>query len=164
VAQLIAAGGHAGAGKDYVLEHLLPYHAGQGGTWMISGFGDLVRRELKILDPKQFRAEQQAHGQFRRKQDPNYWTKRAIEWAEWAETIGGATAVGFTGVRFENEVEQLQDAGFRVGLVEAPLEVRLARLEARDGRPWTEAELNDVTETSLDLIPRWRWDWIWLNA
>jgi hypothetical protein len=164
VAQLIATGGKAGAGKDYVLEHLLPYEVGQGGTWMISGFGDLVRRELNILDPKEHRQWQQQHGQMRRKQDPNYWIKRAIEWAEWATTIGGAKAAGVTGVRFENEIEQIQDAGFRVGLVEAPLEVRLVRLEKRDGRAWTEAELNDVTETSLDLIPRWRWNFIWDNS
>jgi len=164
VVELIAAGGKAGAGKDYILEHLLPYHAGQDVTWMISGFGDLVRRELGIKDPKENRPAQQFYGQFRRQQDENYWTKKAVEWAEWATTIGGATAVGFSGVRFENEIEVLQDAGFRVGLVEAPLEVRLARLRERDGRPWTEAELNDITETNLDLIPHWRWDWVWDNS
>lgn len=157
----IATGGKAGAGKDYILDRLLPYEAGQRGVWMKSGFGDLVRAELPRGAGRRM---QQLRGQIRRQQDEDYWIKKAIEWAEWATTIGGASVVGFTGVRFENEIIVLQDAGFRVGLVEAPLEVRLQRLEVRDGRPWTKEELNDVTETSLDLIPRWHWDFVWQNS
>lgn len=160
---LIAAGGKAGAGKDYILEHLTQYHAGQSGIVRIGGFGDLVRRELRemfaIPDPS--RREQQIHGQRRRQEDQDYWPKRAVEWAN---GFRDDIVVGFTGVRFLNEVAVLQDGGLRVGLVEAPLEVRKARLEARDGRPWTAEELNDVTETSLDQIPRSAWDWIWNNG
>jgi hypothetical protein len=164
VRQLIAVGGKAGAGKDWILDRLLAYEAGQHGVTMKSGFGDLVRHELGIKDPKQYRDKQQAHGQLRRAQDEDYWTKKAVEWGDWATTIGGADMAGFTGVRFENELDVLKDGGFYLVLVEAPSLVREARLRQRDGRWWTQEELNHPTETALDLIPRWKWDAIIWNA
>lgn len=161
--QLIATGGRAGAGKDYILDRLLRYEAGQGGVVMKSGFGDLVRAELGIVDPKVHRQWQQQHGQLRRQQDENYWTEKAVEWGTWATTIGGASVAGITGVRFENELDVLKAGGFYLVLVEARMTTRLRRLRERDGRSWTWNELNDVTETSLDLIPREKWDVIWDN-
>lgn len=158
----IAAGGKAGAGKDFILMKLVRYHAGQNGLFAIAGFGDLVRAELLglgVIGPT--RREQQVHGQKRRQENKDYWTYRAIQWAD---SLPYGTVVGFSGVRFENEIYTLKYGGFRVGLVEAPESVRRQRLTARDGRSWTEEELNDVTETSLDTIPRSLWDFVWDNS
>lgn len=158
--RLIATGGRAGAGKDYVLERLLRYEAGQGGTTKISGFGDLVRSELRTGASRRL---QQIHGQLRRQQDEDYWTFKAIEWGV-SVLNRGHDAAGITGVRFLNEIEVLREGGFYLVLVEAPEEVRYNRLFHRDGRGWTKEELNDVTETSLDLIPREAWDAVWDNS
>lgn len=158
--QLIATGGKAGAGKDWVLDRLLDYEAGQHGTVQKSGFGDLIRAELPEWAD---RAAQQQWGQLRRQQDEDYWTKKAVEWAY--QGLGkGLDVVGFTGVRFLNEIAILRQGGFYLVLVEAPEEVRKRRLFERDGRWWTDAELNHVTETSLDQIPREAWDAIIWNA
>lgn len=159
---MIATGGKAGAGKDHILDMLLAYEAGQEGTTLKSGFGNLVRDELGIFDPKQDRAKQQAHGQIRRAQDVNYWTVRAVEWGH-KGLAKGLDVVGFTGVRFLNEINILRAGGFYLVLVEAPEEVRKRRLFERDGRWWTDAELNHRTETALDEIPREAWDAIIWN-
>jgi len=159
---MIATGGKAGAGKNYILERLCQYHAGQNGPFAIAEFGDLVRAELQaegFRDPP--RKMQQSHGQMRRQENEKYWIYRALRWVD---GLPPHVVVGFTGVRFENELEALKYGGFKVGLIEAPLEVRRLRLYRRDGRWWTDEELNHVTETSLDLIPHSRWDFVWDNS
>lgn len=161
--RLIATGGKAGAGKDHVLEMLLAYEAGYGGSWVKSGFGDLVRMELGITDPNQDRPLQQSHGQMRRAQDENYWTKKAVEWS-YKMLDTGIDVVGFSGIRFLNEIKILQLSSFYVVLVEAPEAVRYQRLHNRDGRWWTNAELNHSTETALDKIPRETWNAIIWNG
>lgn len=160
---LIATGGKAGAGKDHVLDMLLAYEVGQGGDWIKAGFGDLVRAELRITDPKERRDLQQAHGQLRRAEDENYWTKKAVKWGFLA-ILQGHDAAGFTGVRFENEIDVLKTNGFYMVLVEAPEDVRKRRLYERDGRWWSYEELNHPTETALDTIPREKWDAIIWNG
>ena len=161
--RLIATGGKAGSGKDHILDMLLAYEAGQEGRTVKSGFGDLIRMELGITDPKQDRARQQAHGLLRRAQDENYWTKKAVEWGH-EGLAKGLDVVGIAGVRFLNEIEILRAGGFYLVLVEAPEEVRKRRLFERDGRWWTDAELNHHTETALDEIPRKAWDAVIRNG
>jgi hypothetical protein len=161
----IATGGKAGAGKDFILKILTQYEAMAGRRArpvVIGGFGDLVRADwLEVHGRPAAREEQQDWGQLRRTQSEDYWLRAAVRWAD---SFGGDAVVGFSGVRFPNELSYLQDHDFRVGLVEAPKHVRVQRLFNRDGYVWSEEKLNHITETSLDLIPRDLWDFIVVNG
>lgn len=157
----IATGGKAGAGKDFVLNILTQYRAGNGRSSrpvVIGGFGLLVREDyLEFHGRVGEREDWQNWGQLRRGQDEDYWLKAAVRWAD---SFGGDAVIGFSGVRFSNELSFLQDHGFKVGLVRAPKIVRIQRLLRRDGYIWSDEELNHSTETSLDLIPLDAWDFV----
>lgn len=161
----IATGGRAGAGKDFILNILTQYQAGNGRSARpvaISGFGNLVKADyVETFKRLGTRADWQSWGQLRRAQSEDYWLRAAVRWAD---SLGGDCVVGFSGVRFPNELSFLQDNGFRVGLVQAPKEVRVKRLYERDGYVWSEEKLNHVTETSLDLIPLDLWDFVISNG
>lgn len=157
----IATGGRAGAGKDFILKILTQYKAGNGRSARpvaISGFGDLVKADfLEHFKRVGERADWQSWGQLRRAQSEDYWLTAAVRWAD---SLGGDCVVGFSGVRFPNELSFLQDHDFRVGLIRAPKHVRTNRLYERDGYWWPEEKLNHITETSLDLIPLDQWNFI----
>lgn len=157
----IATGGKAGAGKDFVLSILVQYHARQGKAARpatIGGFGNLVRMDWnKVHQTSGTREDWQRWGQLRRAQDEEFWLKAAVTWAD---GFGPDTIIGFSGVRFENELTYLQANGFLVGLVRAPELVRVKRLYRRDGRWWTDEELKHRTETALDEIPLDLWDFV----
>ena len=157
----IATGGKAGAGKDFVLNILVQYHAGNGRSArpvVIGGFGLLVKADfMGRFDRLGERKDWQEWGQLRRREDEAYWLKAAVRWAD---SQGGDAVIGFSGVRFENELTFLQEHGFKVGLVRAPKGVRQTRLLRRDGYVWPDEKLNHPTETALDLIPDHLWDFV----
>lgn len=158
----IATGGKAGAGKDFILKILTQYEAMAGRPMAISGFGSLVKADfLNHFKRVGERADWQSWGQLRCGQSEDYWLRAAVRWAD---SLGGDAVVGFSGVRFPNELSYLQDHGFRVGLVAAPQHVRVKRLYERNGYFWPDEKLNHITETSLDLIPLDQWDFIVKNA
>lgn len=161
----IATGGRAGAGKDFILGILTQYQAMNGRRRrpvVIGGFGLLVKEDfLETNGQPGERADWQSWGQLRRGQSEDYWLRAAVKWAE---RQGGDAVIGFSGVRFPNELSYLQDHGFRVGLVRAPEHVRIKRLYERDGYFWPREKLDHVTETSLDLIPDHCWDFIIENG
>lgn len=161
----IAIGGKAGAGKDFILHILAQYHAmnsRRARPVAMGGFGDLVREDFRNRFKRPGnRADWQSWGELRRAQSEDYWLRAAVRWAD---SLGGDCVVSLSGVRFPNELSFLQDADFRVGLVQAPKEVRIQRLLQRDGYAWSDEKLNHITETSLDLIPLEQWDFVIENG
>jgi hypothetical protein len=159
----IALAGKAGAGKDHVLSFLTQFAAGQGRTIHISGFGDLVRSHWMELHGNRVptRTDLQKLSAERRESDYNFWIKRAQDWARTFDL--DRTVLGFTGVRYHNELDGLREVGFSVGLVLASDQDREHRLYHRDGRWWKQHELNHITERGLDEISLPEWDFVIQN-
>lgn len=87
----------------------------------------------------------------RRRQDSDYWVKRAMVPA--VEAISRGQSVYFTDVRFANEVEWAQRLGFFVVRLEVSPEVQHARHVLRDGTEPNPDTLTHPSETSLDGYP-----------
>lgn len=85
---------------------------------------------------------------FRRKQDPDYWVKIAVQRAEQEITAGNFPY--FTDARFPNEVSGLSSIGGLSVRLEVTPEEQARRLQERDGRVPDPAELSHVSETALD--------------
>lgn len=84
----------------------------------------------------------------RRKQDDNYWVKRALRDA--VASIAHGNSVYFTDVRFPNEVEWAQRLGFPVIRLEVDHETQRQRHVHRDGSEPDAQALRHPSETSLD--------------
>lgn len=63
-------------------------------------------------------------------------------------------------VRFVNELERLQAAGWFMVYCAVPNAIRARRLEADYGRSLTAEERNHPSERSLDQIPATAWDYV----
>lgn len=63
-------------------------------------------------------------------------------------------------MRFVNELERLQQAGWFMVYCAVPNAIRARRLEADYGRPLTAEERNHPSERSLDQIPATAWDYV----
>ena len=134
--------GKAGAGKSEVVKHLVDQHGFI--DYELSGKIKAVAEDLFGLTTKN-RAFLQQLGAKMRELDPEVWIKyvaREIEWEEPKRAVVQA-------VRYRNEYDYFRDCGFKAVLVTAPLSVRLARLERRDGTAQTNT-LGHISETDLD--------------
>lgn len=81
----------------------------------------------------------------------------------WVESMVSRGAVAEPGVwavvddlRFHNEARALRDRGFALVRCVCPDEIRLGRLQARDGALPPKSELTHCSETALD---DWAWDY-----
>lgn len=88
---------------------------------------------------------------FRRKQDPDFWVKLAVQRAE--QEISEGRFPYFTDARFPNEVSGLAAIGGVSVRLDVSPEEQARRLQARDGRVPDPAELAHVSETALDDYP-----------
>lgn len=84
----------------------------------------------------------------RRVQDSEYFVKRSLRDA--IVTASSGKSVYYTDIRFPNEVEYAQAAGFFVARLEISPETQLRRLQLRDGLDADTSTLNHVSETILD--------------
>lgn len=88
----------------------------------------------------------------RRKQDPDYWVKRlvndVIEFIAYSKKSESIAYV--SDVRFPNEAQSIVDMGGVIVRLHVDEDIRVSRIEKRDGRTPTKEELNHVSETSLD--------------
>lgn len=84
----------------------------------------------------------------RRASDPDYWVKQAMR--EVVERLAQDTPVYVTDARFVNEVEPAKDLGFLAVRLEVSLDVRAARLYARDGLAIDPAAENHPSEKDLE--------------
>jgi dephospho-CoA kinase len=138
--------GNMGAGKDYVFDVIKEYSSFEV---IRVAFADGVRDEVAEvfnLSVEQYNDAfrkpysdgvrfvlQQWGTEFRRAQDDLYWVKRGIQRAYEIEGVyAEGLLVVFTDVRFANEAYAINEVGGKVIRVEAPTEVRNARLEGRD--------------------------------
>jgi len=83
----------------------------------------------------------------RRASDPDYWVKQAMR--EVVERLADDLPVYVTDARFINEVEPAKDLGFLAVRLEVALDVRAARLYARDGLTIDPASENHPSEMEL---------------
>lgn len=84
----------------------------------------------------------------RRAGDPDYWVKQAMR--DVVEHLADDTAVYVTDARFINEVEPAKNLGFLAVRLEVALDVRAARLHARDGLSIDPASENHPSERELE--------------
>jgi hypothetical protein len=84
----------------------------------------------------------------RRASDSDYWVKQAMH--EVIEHLAAGTPVYVTDARFINEVEPAKSLGFLAVRLEVELEVRAARLHARDGLSIDPAAENHPSEKELE--------------
>lgn len=85
---------------------------------------------------------------FRRKQDPDYWVKIAVQRA--SDEIAAGRFPYFTDARFPNEVDGLSAIGGLSVRLDVEPQEQLRRLQERDGRAPNPAELTHLSETALD--------------
>jgi hypothetical protein len=116
----ISLSGYMRSGKDSIAKHL------QGAfgyrTW---GFARALKEEVAVAvgcdatdlehEPlrTQIRPVLQVWGtEFRRAQDPNYWTKKVANWLNNREDDKHRRPIVFTDTRFLNEIDLLRGRGF----------------------------------------------------
>jgi len=146
--------GRCCAGKDSCAE-VLGYHklplAGALKEEVVSGLVDIgLPLDLAYLEEHKsvFRGLLQTHGDVVRHFDPVHYVnivrRRALSLA------ARGIPVAVTDVRYPNEVEALEEAGFVIVRLEVSPLVQDTRYRARYGRSLTDAERLHQSETALD--------------
>lgn len=86
--------------------------------------------------------------EIRRRQDENYWVRKALTPA--LEAVAAGRSVFITDVRFGNELVAAQRAGFFAVRLDVTRATQISRLRARDGLDADLTSLDHPSETALD--------------
>lgn len=134
---IVGLSGKIHSGKSYVAKALVKDHG-----FNVQSFANPLKEDVVAMGfdrkvvfyekPPWMRALLQVYGQAKRAIDPDYWVKRAETALDY---LNPGNVFIFDDVRFENEVDWIQDQG---GVV-----IRLGRI----GYPPVS---NDISETALD--------------
>ncbi len=133
--------GKAGSGKDTVAAYLASAYG-----FKRYAFADKIREVGRDLFPEYFREGGKPRrllqdlGQKMRELDPDCWTNYVLRRLE----VDGRVVI--TDCRFLREVDLAGRSGFLPVLVDCPVEIRLARLAARDGASFRAEDLQHVSE------------------
>ena len=137
----IALCGKMGTGKSHVAG--LPVPLG----YRRLHFASPLKRAAAELDPEPSRELLQALSEVTRRVEP----RPLVEQMRRAVEAAGEDSLVVDDLRFPDELKMLLDAGFAVVRIDAPLEVRLARLRA-NGRLEGEQQLEHASEVALDHV------------
>ncbi len=144
MSKILGLAGKAGAGKDHTFKFMVDAHLGIIGNPQIVvrvAYADGVREEIEDTlgadieslwqkpYPDEIRRLLQWWGtEYRRAEDPDYWSKKGIAQAVSLAASPNVHLVVITDVRFANEADVIHEAGGLVYEVRAPSDVRRERL------------------------------------
>lgn len=175
---ILGLAGQAGAGKDFTYQWLNAVLQEDHLIAIRVAFADGVREEIEdVLQidsevlwtkpyPVEIRKLLQWWGtEYRRAEDPDYWSKKGIAEAVRLDAGKHIQLVVITDVRFANEALAIQDAGGKVYEVVAPSAMRKRRLGGTLPPAHASEEIDfevDGTIVSIEVpeIPDELWDFI----
>lgn len=160
---IIGLSGRAGAGKDWITEHILKpdgyfqiSFAWHFKIWMVST-GEATYEEVFVTKPPHIRKKLQRRGteEGRNVYGENIWCQTALAWMRLLHDTNGVQKFVIPDIRFPNELEFVQQQGGLVFRINAPTRTANSNLtpEARE----------HISETALDHIPPTGFDGIIQN-
>jgi len=138
VPQRIALSGKSGSGKTTVAEYLVSKHG-----YVRCSTGDVCRDLCRRLFRTESKAILNKVTDALKAVEPDVWVNAALS------SLGEHTLVVFDSMRFASDYNYLRKQGFTMWRIDAPLEIRLLRMESR-GQLVSREDDEHRAETELD--------------